>query len=885
MGIASQDAIKQLSALVEEVDGPLKVTFKNIHMGYPSETLVRFLKAREWSIPKAHKMGQPVFAIGVGLSTYDKASPAASKKYGRHIGTCVKVLDMTGVKLSALNQLKIVDYASLPHFCKREGSGSSRHSTSGSDDCFSLDHPFHQQLYNYIKQQVQEYVAPLKQGSFHVDVPEPDLEGIKIVKTIESELHKIGDRNGLDHSPSDLKIDRVDDGTKSPAALARSHISRHAALARDAFDEMTDCGPGDDGPKSSPHTDDDGFHESTANGLRSGHIPRRAFSERCDLFVCHNIAQSFRLNAIADTLRVTFSSPFPAVEDMTVVDTYFVVSFEEMTEIRFPSVHGNAKEKVGIKEPMQFGSSSSGGGQIDRTYEEYAGLVSDDDDYWRAGSFREADTTGDFREHPVGEISPSMNQRTEIETARSSSRDSDARLLNNWMEIVQHRMTTASRSRRSHNRAPCTIYEVPANIRKHDTEAYQPKVVAIGPYHREKTGLQVTVDDKWRCLRDMLSFASPRFSEEENQLRIWIENIKDKEELARSCYSRDANMDSYSFVEMLLLDGCFLLHVLLMVVKKTEVVVEDPRKEESNEVDGKSGKMHNEECPLVGVIWQWNLIKLDLLLLENQIPFFIIQDLFDHIMNPGIKHISIPHLALELFDELHPKMNKDMFQFGPDGNGILHLLHLFHSAMVPSPNYRMTDTECWNPNSPSSSSMQHLHIPSATELGESAVRFRRKDHARSFLEVAFCNGELEIPTLHIFDYSNALFRNLISFEQCYPGVSPYITAYASFMECIMHRERDVRLLHLSGTVVNRLSTDKDVAVFFKQICYQVSQSCIPGYLSPLYKKVSDHHKHQWRRWNAELKRHYFSNPWVTLSVIAAIILLCLNFIQTLLKLK
>lgn len=315
----------QLSALVDEVDEPLKVTFKNIHMGYPSETLVRFLKAREWSIPKAHKMlvdclnwriqnhidiilnkpiipadlyrkirdsqlvgmsgytkdGHPVFAIGVGLSTYDKASvnyyvqshiqineyrdrvilPAASKKYGRHIGTCVKVLDMTGLKLSALNQLKlltiistvddlnypektetyyivnapyifsacwkvvkpllqertrrkvqvlqgcgrdellkIMDSASLPHFCKREGSGSSRHSTSRCDDCFSLDHPFHQQLYNYIKQKGQEYVALLKQGSFHVDVPEPDPEGIKIVETIESEMHKIGDRNGLNHS-------------------------------------------------------------------------------------------------------------------------------------------------------------------------------------------------------------------------------------------------------------------------------------------------------------------------------------------------------------------------------------------------------------------------------------------------------------------------------------------------------------------------------------------------------------------------------------------------------------------------------------------------------------------------------------------------------------
>ncbi|RZS12071.1 hypothetical protein BHM03_00043461, partial [Ensete ventricosum] len=71
--------------------------------------------------------GLPVFAIGVGLSTLDKASvnyyvqshiqineyrdrvilPAATKNYGRHIGTCVKVLDMTGLKLSALSHIKV----------------------------------------------------------------------------------------------------------------------------------------------------------------------------------------------------------------------------------------------------------------------------------------------------------------------------------------------------------------------------------------------------------------------------------------------------------------------------------------------------------------------------------------------------------------------------------------------------------------------------------------------------------------------------------------------------------------------------------------------------------------------------------------------------------
>lgn len=91
-----------------------------------------------------------------------------------------------------------MDYSSLPHFCKREGSGSSRNSDNGTEYCFSFDHPFHQQLYNYIKQQslIAEPAKPIKQGSFHVDLPEPAPEGTEIAKTIESELNKLGKGNG-----------------------------------------------------------------------------------------------------------------------------------------------------------------------------------------------------------------------------------------------------------------------------------------------------------------------------------------------------------------------------------------------------------------------------------------------------------------------------------------------------------------------------------------------------------------------------------------------------------------------------------------------------------------------------------------------------------------
>lgn len=104
-----------------------------------------------------------------------------------------------------------MDYASLPHFCKRAGSGSSRNSDDGTENCFSFDHPFHQQLYDYIKQQslIREPVEPIKQGSFHVDLPEPAPEGTQIEKTLESEFNKIGKKNGpngLSDSLNGLRI-------------------------------------------------------------------------------------------------------------------------------------------------------------------------------------------------------------------------------------------------------------------------------------------------------------------------------------------------------------------------------------------------------------------------------------------------------------------------------------------------------------------------------------------------------------------------------------------------------------------------------------------------------------------------------------------------------
>lgn len=108
--------------------------------------------------------------------------------------------------------MQIMDYASLPHFCIKEGSGSSRHSGNGlSDNCFSSDHTFHQELYNYVNQQAEamESVAPIKEGSFHVRFPEPDPADAKIARTIETEFHKFENQNGFAKSMNGLRVNSM----------------------------------------------------------------------------------------------------------------------------------------------------------------------------------------------------------------------------------------------------------------------------------------------------------------------------------------------------------------------------------------------------------------------------------------------------------------------------------------------------------------------------------------------------------------------------------------------------------------------------------------------------------------------------------------------------
>lgn len=68
-----------------------------------------------------------------------------------------------------------------------------------------------------------------------------------------------------------------------------------------------------------------------------------------------------------------------------------------------------------------------------------------------------------------------------------------------------------------------TIFRVPEDIRMHDRDAYTPKVVSIGPFHRPSQNQQAMENHKRHYVEKVLSRSAP-----ENDLKIHVHQRDEK---------------------------------------------------------------------------------------------------------------------------------------------------------------------------------------------------------------------------------------------------------------------------------------------------------------------------------------------------------------------
>ena len=385
-----------------------------------------------------------------------------------------------------------------------------------------------------------------------------------------------------------------------------------------------------------------------------------------------------------------------------------------------------------------------------------------------------------------------------------------------------------------------SIWKVSYSLRTVNEDAYNPHIISIGPLHKGEHKLLSMEVHKLYYMRSLLQ----RTPDLHETLKSSAEAIREFEEKVRACYAEPIEMSSDEFAEILLVDGCFMLELFIRY-SKVDLRVQDD--------------------PLFYSSWIILTLQRDLALLENQIPFFVLERLYSQVVESsaiGQSLPSLPELALGFF--------KSVLYINDENFRIIrrpypHLLDLIHNCYLPPALSGRSNIGEWVSTQP------------ATSLNEAGIVFR-KGTTRTLFDLTFRNGALEIPPLLIHDSTVSLFQNLIAYEQLSRGPAKYITSYFALMSRLVYHRRDAELLESKGIIENDMSGWKDVSVLFNDMCKQVVVQDF--YYAELSQDLNSNFRTQWALYKATLRKTYFRSPWTIVSVMAACVLLSLAVIQT-----
>jgi hypothetical protein len=402
-------------------------------------------------------------------------------------------------------------------------------------------------------------------------------------------------------------------------------------------------------------------------------------------------------------------------------------------------------------------------------------------------------------------------------------------------EVIQGAQTASKRL------SECWIYRVPKPLRNVNWKAYSPQLISIGPLHRENKRLEAMEKEKLKYFR---TFTEREGMDEQKIINILI-GIKNQAVRLRHCYSEKfKSIKSPDFVEMILLDAFFIIQFLL------------------GSYDNGNGHRNFEPTTKFH-------IREDLMLLENQLPLFIIQEIYDQVNPPSQDATAIPFLDLATFH-----FGKYTFSQGvetsPSVNGSRHFTDLLRNLMLNGAIQR------------SYSSNPIMLKYSAVMLRKAGVKFQATQD-KCLVNIKFEKGVLKIPQLEVDHSFERLVRNIMALEQCCYPSEAYACSYVKFMDHLIDSAEDVGLLAENGIIVNCLGEDAAVSNMINKLCETITDTCT--FYDDICRETNAHYENRWNHRKATLKLVYFPNVWRGTATVAAAILLILTLIQTITSIK
>lgn len=400
---------------------------------------------------------------------------------------------------------------------------------------------------------------------------------------------------------------------------------------------------------------------------------------------------------------------------------------------------------------------------------------------------------------------------------------------------------------RSAGRSSCCIFKVPQSFIDINGRCYQPFIVSVGPFHHADPRLKMIEEHKWRFLGGLLKRTQTKGLKLENLLAA----VHPLEAKARDCYSTAISFTPDEFIELLVLDGCFVIELF----RKFGGVVAFER-----------------DDPLLSLSWVYSFFLRDLIRLENQIPFFVLQRLFDLTLIPGDES-NLINLALKFFNNTLQRSDEFVDRLTwPALAPPKHVLDLLRTSFIPDGYVERT-------NNPASNTHVIQCISKLRRAGIQLHAVRGED--KSFLAVKFKSGAIHMPTIAIDDFMSSFLLNCVAYEQCHRACSKHMTTYATLLDCLINTAKDVEYLCDQNILENYFGTDHEVAKFINNMGKDVSFDIDMCYLSHLFDEVNHYYRNHWHVHWASFKYTYFKTPWSFISAMAALVLLILTVAQTL----
>ncbi|PPD70032.1 hypothetical protein GOBAR_DD33084 [Gossypium barbadense] len=386
------------------------------------------------------------------------------------------------------------------------------------------------------------------------------------------------------------------------------------------------------------------------------------------------------------------------------------------------------------------------------------------------------------------------------------------------------------------------IRKVPSTLRRNkDFKKYfWPKVISIGPLHHDDRTLQESKELKLKLAAHFVKNIKVDKDSLYSNMKKAIDDLKkcyDPQELEK--YSDDDEKLAWMFF----VDGCAILQAVYM-------------------------RYGDDICKIYGQFIKNDLLTFvysDLLLLENQIPFRVLELLTSSSDGEQFMNAIIRFIDDTVITPAEDRFASTDTDFAPmNGGGSRSKESEFTYCIY----YEKEEGTKWC----------HSHtIHNVKELKKVGISLKASETSCltdiSFNRILFV-GKLCLPPISVDDST----MNLIAYEMCPDFDNDFtVTSYMCFLDLLIDEAEDVKDLRDAGILYNRLGSDEEVAKLFNKM----NTDLVP---SPIYsgvkRKIHDHCKTTWIKHAAQGYHTYFRSPWTFLAFVGAITALLLGALQT-----